>query len=225
MPISLDPVEARILGSLIEKSKTTPDQYPLTFNALISACNQKTSRDPVMSLDANVVGKGVQGLIEKNLLERREIPGSRVPKFYHHVENLLSLASEKEIGALCVLLLRGPQTPGEIKGRTDRLCTFESTVEVEGVLQGLAAREDGPFVARLPRAPGQKETRFRHCFGEPAAPGEFDETASAPVGASTSSARSASTDAERIAALEKRVEELERLVKDLTAQAAAGLER
>ena len=148
----LDDVEARILGSLAEKSYATPGQCPLTFNALIGACNQKTSRDPVMNLDSDAVGRGVATLIEKGLVERRTVPGSRVPKFEHHIEALLDSRDPKLAGTICVLLLRGPQTPGEIKTRTERLCGFAGTAEVEALLQDLAARTE-PFVARLPRQP------------------------------------------------------------------------
>lgn len=161
----LDAVEARILGSLLEKARITPDQYPLTFHALLLSCNQKTSREPIMNLDPNALEKGVRGLEARGLIERVHAPGSRVPKFRHRFENLLSLASEAEAGALALLLLRGPQTAGEIKSRADRLHPFESAAQVETLLQGLAARPEGPVVERLPRQPGQKEARYRHLFG------------------------------------------------------------
>src|SRR5438045_1897991 len=128
MPVvPLTPIEARILGSLVEKSYTTPDQYPLSINALTSACNQKTSRDPVMNLDQAAIARALSTLQEKNLVGRRSEPGSRVTKFMHHVENLIGGGTAREIGAICVLLLRGPQTPGEIKTRTDRICEFAGT--------------------------------------------------------------------------------------------------
>ena len=156
MITELNPIEARVLGSLVEKSRTTPEQYPLTFNALLNACNQKTSREPVMSLDTETMGKAVQTLIEKGLMARLQAPGERVPKFRHYIDKLVNSADPKLIGAITVLLLRGPQTPGEIKGRTERLCEFESTAEVEGLMQELCARAEDPMVARLPRQPGQK---------------------------------------------------------------------
>lgn len=201
MLTELNPIEARVLGSLVEKSLTTREQYPLTFNALLNACNQKTSREPVMTLDVDAMGRAVRTLIEKGLVERLQAPGERVPKFRHYIDKLLNSADPKLTGAITVLLLRGPQTPGEIKGRTDRLCEFASTAEVEGLLQELCARAEDPFVARLPRQAGQKETRYRHLFfgalpvpdpGSPLTPSVSDD---------------------RLAQLEKRVEALEAIVK------------
>jgi hypothetical protein len=201
MLIELNPIEVRVLGSLVEKSLTTREQYPLTFNALLNACNQKTSREPVMNLDTDAMGKAVQSLIEKSFVDRLQAPGDRVPKFRHNIDRLVNSADPKLIGVITVLLLRGPQTPGEIKGRTDRLCEFTSTAEVEGLLQELCARAEDPFVARLPRQAGQKEVRYQHLFSgaAPAAPAE------------TFAAAPAQDD--RLARLEKRVEALEALIK------------
>jgi len=202
MDIQLNEVEARVLGSLVEKSLATPDLYPLTLNSLVLACNQKTSRDPVMTLDEAAVGEGLHSLIERSLAGRLHEPGARVPKFMHHVEMLLTGADRKTVAAICVLLLRGPQTPGEIKTRTDRLCEFASSAEVEALLQDLASRPE-PRVARLPRQAGQKEVRYRHLFsGGPADP---DVSAALPPVASAAS--------DRLALLEKRVEALEALLK------------
>ena len=201
MITELDPVEARVLGSLVEKSLTTREQYPLSFNALLNACNQKTSREPVMSLDTETMGKAVQTLIEKGLMARLQAPGERVPKFRHYIDKLVNSADPKLIGAITVLLLRGPQTPGEIKGRTERLCEFESTAEVEGLMQELCARAEDPMVARLPRQPGQKESRYRHLFsGDAPVPGS-EPAAEVPVRA------------DRLAELENRVAALEAIVK------------
>src|SRR5438105_486087 len=133
MLTELSPIEARALGSLVEKSLTTPDLYPLTFQALLNACNQKTSREPVMTLDVDGLGKAVQSLIEKGLAERIQSAGDRVPKIRHYIGKLAGSEDERIIGITTVLLLRGPQTAGEIKGRTDRLCKFESAAEVEGL--------------------------------------------------------------------------------------------
>lgn len=204
MITELTPVEARVLGSLVEKSLTTREQYPLTFNALLNACNQKTSREPVMELDADAMGKAVQSLVEKGLAERLQAPGDRVPKFRHNIDRLLNSADPGLIGVMTVLLLRGPQTPGEIKGRTDRLCEFTGTAEVEGLLQELCARPEDPLVARLPRQAGQKEARYQHLFcgaasSVPAVPAESPAAVPVP--------------ADRLAQLEKRVETLELLVK------------
>jgi len=204
MLIELDPVEARVLGSLVEKSLTTREQYPLTFNALLNACNQKTSRDPVMTLNLETMGAAVKTLIEKGLAERLQAPGDRVPKFRHDIYKMLNSTDPKLIGTITVLLLRGPQTPGEIKGRTDRLCEFGSTAEVEGLLQDLCSRAEDPFVVRLPRQAGQKEARYRHLFS------------SAPEGGAVEPAAVAAEPAvDRLAQLEKRVETLEALVKSL----------
>ncbi|OGR41225.1 MAG: hypothetical protein A2X35_07460 [Elusimicrobia bacterium GWA2_61_42] len=203
MLIELNPVEARVLGSLVEKSLTTREQYPLTFNALLNACNQKTSREPVMTLDVDAMGKAVQSLVEKGFVERIQAPGDRVPKFRHDIGKLLGSDEPKLTGVMTVLLLRGPQTPGEIKGRTDRLCEFTGTAEVEGLLQELCARAENPIVARLPRQAGQKEVRYQHLFSG-AAPAAAAEPAAA-VQASP----------DRVAQLEKRVETLEALVAGL----------
>jgi hypothetical protein len=203
MLTELDAAEARVLGSLAEKSITTREQYPLTFNSLLNACNQKSSREPVMSLDTEVMGRAVQKLIEKGLVERLQAPGERVPKFRHDIGKLLGSDDPRIIGLFTVLLLRGPQTPGEIKTRSERLCQFTGTAEVEGLMQELCARPE-PMVARLPRASGQKEARYGHLFsGAPAAPAEAPAAAAARPGE------------DRLAALEKRVADLEAAVKAL----------
>jgi uncharacterized protein YceH (UPF0502 family) len=221
MPIQLTEVEARVLGCLIEKSMTTPELYPLTLNSLTNACNQKSSRDPVMSLDEGTVARAFSTLQQKGLVFQKSESGNRVPKFGHRVENLLNGGNAKEVGAICVLLLRGPQTPGEIKTRTDRLCQFESTADVEVVLNELAARTDGPFVARLPRQSGQKEARFMHLFsGEAPATGPAPAPAAAkPVPAPPSHAPAAD---QRLAALEDRVAKLEALVESLRPKESVG---
>ena len=165
-------VEARVIGALIEKSLTTPDQYPLSLNALVNACNQKTSRDPVTNYDEATVARTLATLREKNLVSPRSEPGSRVTKFSHRAENLIGGGTSKEIGILCILLLRGPQTPGEIRVRTDRLCEFSSVQELEMMLQDMASRPDGALVVRLARQPGQKEARYRHLFFGDAPPAD-----------------------------------------------------
>lgn len=214
--IQLDAVECRVLGSLVEKSLTTPDQYPLTFNSLLLSCNQKTSREPVMNLDPEAVDRAVRSLVDKTLAERVNVPGSRVPKFRHRFENLLGLATAQQTGVLCVLLLRGAQTPGEIKGRTDRLCEFTSTAEVESVLQDLATRPEGAVVARLPKQPGQKETRYQHLYsGEAAAAPEAAPTATARPVAAPAAAPVPAVDDGRLEALEKRLASLEETVRTL----------
>ncbi len=208
MLIQLDAVEGRVLGSLAEKAVTTREQYPLTFNSLLNACNQKTSRDPVMSLDADSMGKAVQSLVEKGLVQRQQIPGERVPKFRHDMGKLLGSEDPRLIGVMTVLLLRGPQTPGEIKTRTERLCEFSGTAEVEGLLQELCGRAEDPPAARLPRQPGQKEVRYSHLFSGAPAPSSEQAAPGAPP---------APAAPDRLETLEKRVEELEARVKAMEA--------
>ena len=219
MIIELNEVQARVLGALVEKSLTTPDQYPLSLHSLTAACNQKTSRDPVMSLDEAAVGQGLHFLLEKSLAGRLHEPGSRVPKFMHHIEMLLTGADAKTIGTICVLLLRGPQPPGEIKTRTDRLCEFSSTAEVESLLQDMTLRPE-PWVLKLPRQPGQKEVRYRHLFSAGASASVATPELAAPV-----SAAAAAVPVDRLAQLEKRVEALEALVRGLAPGAASTPER
>lgn len=207
MMTELNEIEARVLGALIEKSLTTPESYPLTLNSLVLACNQKTSRDPVMALEEPAVAQGLHSLIERSLAGRIHEPGSRVPKFMHHAEILLDGADAKTIAAICVLLLRGPQTAGEIKTRTDRLCEFESSAEVESLLQDMSLRAE-PWVVKLPRQAGQKESRWRQLFttGAPAEP-----SAAAPAPAALKPAAP-----DRLGELEKRVAALEEAVKRLS---------
>ncbi|MDA8243417.1 MAG: YceH family protein [Elusimicrobia bacterium] len=206
MITQLDAVEARALGALVEKSITTKEQYPLSFNSLLLACNQKSSREPVMDLDTETLGRAVESLIAKGLAERLQAPGERVPKFRHDIGRLLGTDDAKVIGAMTVLLLRGAQTPGEIKTRAERLCEFASTAEVEGLLQRLSGAAE-PMAARLPRQPGQKETRYYHLFSGAAAPASSPAAETAPVQLPPS--------ADRLAALEKRLEELEARVREL----------
>ena len=169
----LDPVEVRVLGALIEKEATTPEYYPLSLNALINACNQKTNRDPVVDYDESTVRDAIEGLRAKRLAF--VIEGSRVAKFSQRFSETLNLG-RRELAVLGVLLLRGPQTLGEIKDRTERLFSFTDLSEVENVLDRLAERADEPLAKKLPRQPGQKEVRFAHLLaGEPA----FDATPSA----------------------------------------------
>lgn len=170
MRIKLTPPEARVIGCLIEKAVTTPAQYPLSLSALTTACNQKSSREPVMHLSDTEVQQIVDGLIKKHLVSDRSGFGSRVTKYQHRFANVGfgSLEfSPQELGVLCLLLLRGPQTPGELRSRSNRLCQFRDVGETEAVLKGLAERRDGPFVAPMAREPGRREVRYRHLFGDP----------------------------------------------------------
>jgi hypothetical protein len=168
MNIELSLHEARVIGCLIEKEVTTPDQYPLSLNALTNACNQKTNRDPVLELSETEVQQSVDSLMKKHLVSDRSAGyGGRVTKYKHRFCNTefgpLKF-SKQELGILCVMLLRGPQTPGELRSRTNRLCEFADAEEVEANLKALMTREDGPFIARLPRTPGARESRYAHLF-------------------------------------------------------------
>lgn len=167
MRIEITPLEARVLGSLIEKEIATPDQYPLSLSSLVHACNQKSSRDPVMQLSEAEVQEIVDGLIKQHLISDRSVFGGRVTKYQHRFCNagFGSLEfSAQELGIICILLLRGPQTPGELRTRTNRLCGFSDVHETEMVLQQLRERDDGPFVARLEREPGKRESRYAQVF-------------------------------------------------------------
>lgn len=168
MNIELSPNEARVIGCLLEKEVTTPDQYPLSLNALTNACNQKTNRDPVLELSEAVVQQTVDALMKKYLVSDKSAGyGGRVTKYKHRFCNTEfgSLKfSKQEFGIICVMLLRGPQTPGELRARTNRLCEFADSEQVEATLKNLMAREDGPFIARLPRAAGARESRYAHLF-------------------------------------------------------------
>lgn len=170
MDALLNQVEVRVLGALIEKQITTPDYYPLTLNALTAACNQKSNRHPVVEFDDKSVARTLEELRDKGLA--RMISGAelRVPKYYHLFTEKCGLA-DAEVAALCVLMLRGPQTVGEIRGRSGRLHEFADLDEVESTLQALMDRETGPLVRQLPRQPGRKESRYAHLLaGEPEIP-------------------------------------------------------
>jgi len=165
----LTPIEARILGALIEKQMTTPDYYPLTLNALTNACNQKSTRDPVMHLSDMEVLDNIQSLSDKFLITERQLSGSRVNKYSHRLSDDAIekyTFSKQELAILCILLLRGPQTIGEIRTRTTRLCEFDNLPQVESTLTKLAERDDGPYVIALARQAGRREGRFAHLFFE-----------------------------------------------------------
>lgn len=156
----LTETEARVVGALIEKQLTTPDYYPLTMNALIAACNQKNNREPVVSYDEATVQKAVESLRDKNILYIFYGSSSRVPKYKHILPDVLEL-EPSETAVLAVLMLRGPQTIGEIRGRTGRMYDFKDLGDVNETLESLAKREE-PLVIRLQRSPGQSESRFAH---------------------------------------------------------------
>ena len=159
--------ETRVIACLIEKEITTPDQYPLSLNSLTNACNQKSNRDPVLHLDEAAVQALVDQLIKKRLVSEQSGYGSRVPKFQHLFCNTAFGTlrfSPQELSIVCELFLRGPQTPGELRSRASRMCAFADVSEIEAALSALASREDGPFVIRLAREPGRRESRYAHLF-------------------------------------------------------------
>ena len=204
----LTEIETRVLGSLIEKDITTPDYYPLSLNALVNACNQKNNRDPVMTLDEAAVRDALASLQEKRMAGPASGADSRVTKFEHRLQEVFNF-DRREIAIVCVLLLRGPQTPGELRSRTDRMYHFEALDDVVSTLDRLALREP-PLARILPRQPGTKESRYTHLFsGEPPISPEDVNVARAPLPASAG----ANSTADRLIALE---EEVSRLRHDLS---------
>jgi uncharacterized protein len=159
--VDADAVEIRVLGCMIEKQRTTPDVYPLTLNGLRAACNQSTNRDPVVSYDEETIRDGIRGLVHRGWARLASGPGSRAVKYRHLLDDALQV-NDAELAVLCVLMLRGAQTPGELKARTDRMQPFASLGEVHETLDGLIERE---LVVRLPRRPGQKEERYAQLLG------------------------------------------------------------
>lgn len=213
----LSPLEARVIGCFLEKQVTTPDQYPLSLNGLTTACNQKTNRDPVLELSESDVQATLDMLMKKHQVRSLSIPGSRVMKYEHRFCNSefgnLKF-SEAEVAVVCCLLLRGPQTPGELRTRTNRLYEFSDVTQVEQVLNELAAREDGPFVVRLQREAGKRESRYAHLFS-----GEVENVATSATDNLMATLGDDSL-AERVASLEAEVAELKARVDSLLAHLA-----
>ena len=204
MDIILNSIELRVLGALVEKEITTPEYYPLSLNALVNACNQKSNRDPVMELSEGAVRQALDTLSEKALAGPSRRTDSRVVKFEHHLQEVFNF-NRRETAVLCVLMLRGPQTPGELRGRTERMHHFEDLGEVQTTLQWLMKREP-PLVKMLPRQSGTKEARYAHLLA-----GEIEGWEAAPEPESTTGPSAA----ERIARLEDQVSLLQREVDDL----------
>ena len=205
MDVRFSPTEVRVIGCLMEKSILTPDQYPLSLNALTNACNQKSSRDPVLNLDAGAVQRAVNALVAAKHVMVQNF-GSRVDKYQQRFCNTQFAAIQftpAEFAVVCLLLLRGAQTPGELKAHSGRLHEFTDVAEVDAALESLLGRIDGPFVARLPREPRRKDHAYAHLFG-------------GPVESVPQDAELTTRDAPRVAredtlaTLERRVDELER---------------
>jgi len=205
MDIRLTEVECRVLGALIEKDTTTPDYYPLSLNALVNACNQKNNREPVMNLDESSVQEALAGLQDQRLAGPARGADSRVTKYEHRIQEVFNF-TRGETAILCVLLLRGPQTPGELRGRTERMFRFEHLDDVQSTLQRLMER-DPPLVKMLARQPGTKESRFAHLLA-----GER-ESWSEPVLSQTGSA--AGDNEDRVQRLESEVAQLRREVSEI----------
>ena len=217
--LKLNENEVRALGSLIEKDITTPDYYPLSLNALVNACNQKNNRDPVMTLDENSVREALSSLQEKRLAGPAGGADSRVTKYEHRLQEAFNF-DRREIALICVLLLRGPQTPGELRGRAERMYRFETLDDVQSALQRLMERQP-PLVAVLSRQPGTKESRYTHLFS-----GEYTPQPATTPTRSTSELSGTDDDYEQrianletaMASLKSEVEELRRLFSDFTGQ-------
>jgi len=205
----LTDVEIRVLGALIEKQVTTPEYYPLSLNALTLACNQKNNRNPVTAFDEATVMSAVEDLREKNLTYVFYGSNSRVPKYKHVMPEVLHL-SPQEVALMCVLMLRGPQTLGELKDRGARLYEFQSLEEVETTLNSLATRDPDKLVVRLPRQPGQKEARFAHLLAGEVAIDSLPEPRTQAAVAERSS--------DRVSRLESEIETLKQGYEELRAQ-------
>ncbi len=215
MNIELSPIEARVIGCLIEKQITTPDQYPLSLNALVNACNQKSNRDPVMSADEPAIQTTLDHLMRKHLVVEKSGFGSRVPKYQHRFCNTefgpLKFTPQ-ELAIVCELLVRGPQTPGELRTRAARMASFSEVGQVETALESLSSRADGPFVVRLAREPGRRESRYAHLFsGAVAIPALAEESI-------TESSIASAPAPSRLERLEEEVRQLQQELKDIKAR-------
>jgi uncharacterized protein YceH (UPF0502 family) len=209
--IELSPIAARVLGSLVEKEITTPEYYPLSLNALANACNQKNNREPVTNLDEGEIRQALHRLEDFGLASAARGTESRVAKYEHHMQEVFNF-TRGEIAVMCVLLLRGPQTPGELRGRTERMHRFEELSDVQSTLQRLIQR-DPPLAMVLPRQPGTKEARYAHLLS-----GDVESFEAKPDVEATTSGIHA--DGERIAHLEEKVAALQKEIADLRQQFA-----
>lgn len=208
---ALDEIQARVLGVLIEKQLSTPDYYPLTLKAAVSGCNQKNNREPVFELAEKSVSRALDHLREKKLVWMVHAPGSRTPKYEQHVEERIFLAEPQELSVLAELLVRGPQTPGQLRSHTERMHLFASRDQVQDVLDGLAAR-GVPLVVRMAHLPGQKEARYAHLLSGPVEDAVLlasgADRAAPPLIATEDSARIADLE-QKVSALAERVAALE----------------
>jgi uncharacterized protein YceH (UPF0502 family) len=217
MHLSLTSIEARVLGALIEKEITTPEYYPLSLNALTNACNQKSNRDPVMHLEESEIRKALNHLEYQSLVRSVSSSDSRVTKFEHRLQDAFNFY-RPEVAVLCELLLRGPQTPGELRTRASRMHPFEDLESIHSALSRLEKREP-PMVTVLPRQPGTKESRYAHLVGDapPVAPPVEPDGS---TNASTIRGHGNPTSQERMESLASEIVELRRQIADLQAQFA-----
>lgn len=211
MNIALNEVECRVLGSLIEKEVATPEYYPLSLNALVNACNQKSNRDPVTNLDESVVRKALHSLEGQSLVGSVSPADSRVTKYEHRLQEAYNFYRH-EVAILCLLLLRGPQTPGELRSRSERMHSFDDLSAVQSSLQHLMKREP-PLVKPLPRQPGTKETRYAHLLS-----GDVTQTEPQPV--AQMHAVGGTEDSDRVGKLEEQFAVLKNEIADLKQQFA-----
>ncbi len=222
MNIRLSAVEARIIGSLIEKQITTPDQYPLSLNALVNACNQKSNREPFMQLDEPAVKSAVDGLARRHFIVEKSGFGSRVPKYqqiFCNTEFGSLKFTPQETAIVCELLLRGPQTPGELRSRVPRMAELPDPNIIESLLDGLAARPEGALVAQLPREAGRRDSRWAQLFEElPEIPAAAPQPAAVPPAARPEAAAPRATSVDltaRVSALEAEVAALRAEIESL----------
>ena len=216
MNIQLNPLEVRVLGSLMEKEITTPDYYPLSLNALLNACNQKSNRDPVMEVDESAVREALYSLGEKGLAGPVSSAESRVTKYEHRMQEVFNF-TRRESAIICVLLLRGPQTPGELRGRTERLFSFDDLADVQSTLQRLV-QHDPPLAKMLARQPGTKEARYVHLLAGDAEAWDTAQPSAAAGSGSLAGSEQISMLEEAVARLEQELAALKKEFADFRKQ-------
>lgn len=216
MQLTLTRVEARVLGALIEKEITTPEYYPLSLNALTNACNQKSNREPVMQLEEDEIRRALNHLESQSLV--RSIAESRATKFEHRLQDAFNFY-RPEIAVVCELLLRGPQTPGELRTRASRMHAFEDLESVHSALQRLSKREP-PLVTVLPRQPGTKEARYAHLMGDSSPLAEMPEQGNSPESHDATKTASPTRESAEMQALTREVAQLREEISELRAQFA-----
>jgi len=221
MALTLTANEVRVLGALVEKSITTPEYYPLTLNALVAACNQKSNREPAMQIDDKEAVRVLDSLRDKGLVWSVTVTGSRAPKYRHRITDVYPL-TPVQLAVMCELMLRGVQTGGELRTHAERMASFADGAELQSVLDGLAARPEGALVATLPRRAGQREERYTHLLGGPPA---AEPPAAAPPPPPEPARRAVMAENERLAAVETQLAQMRDELARLTAQWADFLKQ